>query len=86
MTLDDLLLRALEDGPVTVKVITKRVERRVRIRLDKLRARGIVIREGRGGAHREFTYKLLRPDLATKAIGEKCGGLSRAANVTPERR
>jgi hypothetical protein len=82
MTLDDILLKALEGGPVTVTDITKRLERRLRIRLDKLRVRGIVIREGRGGAHRQFTYKLLRPDVAARALGEK-GGLARAA---PERR
>jgi hypothetical protein len=81
MTLDDILLKALEGGPVTVKDITKRLERRVRIRLDKLRVRAIVIREGRGGANRQFTYRLLRPDLAAKALGEKGGGLSRAAKV-----
>jgi hypothetical protein len=36
----------------------------------------------RGGAHRTFTYRLLRPDLAAKAIGEK-GGLARAAKAAP---
>jgi predicted ArsR family transcriptional regulator len=77
MTLDDIILKALEDGPITVKNIAERLERRVRVRLDKLRVRGVVVREGRGGAHREFTYKLLRPDLAAKALGEKGGGLSR---------
>jgi hypothetical protein len=80
MTLDDILLKSLEGGPVTVKDIGKRLEGRVRIRLDKLRVRGVVIREGRGGAHREFTYRLVRPDLAAKALGEK-GGLARAATV-----
>jgi hypothetical protein len=48
-----------------------------------LRLRGVVIRDGRSGADREFSYTLVRPDLAAKAIGEK-GGLSRAAKVTPE--
>jgi hypothetical protein len=87
MTLDDILLKALERGdPVTANDITKRFIGRVRMRLEKLRVRGIVIREGRGGAHRQFTYKLLRPDLAAKALGEKGGGLAHAANVTPERR
>lgn len=47
---------------------------RVRIRLNMLRARGIMIREGRGGAHREFTYKLLRAAVAAKAVRRK--GLS----------
>jgi hypothetical protein len=86
MTLDDILLKALEGGPVTVKDIAKRFEKPLRIKLDKLRVRGIVIREGRGGAHRQFTYRLLRPDVAAKALSEKGGGLSRAAKVTPERR
>jgi hypothetical protein len=57
MTVDDILLKALEGGgPVTVNDILKHFERRVRIRLNKLRVRGVVVREGRGGAHREFTY------------------------------
>jgi hypothetical protein len=48
----------------------------VRTRLNMLRARGVVIREGRGGAHREFTYKLLRPGASAMAIRKK--GLVRA--------
>ena len=75
MKVDDFILSALEGGPVTVNDITKRFEARVRMRLDKLRVRGVVLREGRGGAHREFTYRLLRPDLAAKALREK-GGLA----------
>jgi hypothetical protein len=57
----------------------------VRMRLEKLRVRGVVVREGRGGAHREYTYLLLRPDRAAKALGERGGGLSRAttARSTP---
>ena len=87
MTVDDILLKALEGGgPVTVNDILKHFERRVRIRLNKLRVRGVVVREGRGGAHREFTYRLLRPNLAAKALDEKGGGLSHTAKVTPERR
>jgi hypothetical protein len=83
-TIDGIILSALEGGPVTVNDIKKRFERRVRIRLERLRVRGIVLREGRGGDHREFTYKLLRPDLAAKALSEKGGGLSRrAAKVAP---
>jgi hypothetical protein len=73
---DDILLQALEDGPATVNDILKRFERRVRIRLDKLRVRGVVVRTGRGGPHREFTYRLARPDIAAKALGEKGGGLA----------
>ena len=74
-TVDDILLKALEGGPATVNDILKGFERRVRVRLDKLRVRGIVIR--RGGANREFTYRLVRPDVAAKALGEK-GAVSRA--------
>jgi hypothetical protein len=85
-TVDDILLKALEGGPAAVNDIVKRFERRARIRLDKLRVRGVVTREGKGGPHREFTYRLLRPDLASKALGAKGGGLSHAAIVTPERR
>jgi hypothetical protein len=86
MTVDEVILKALEGGPATVNDITKRFERLVRIKLEKLRVRGVVVREGRGGAHREFTYRLLRPDRAAKALNEKGGGLSRVAKVTPERR
>ena len=80
-TVDDIILSALEGGPATVHDIVMHFEKRVRLRLDKLRVRGIVLREGRGGAHRKFTYRLLRPDLAAKALGEKGGGLSRVAKV-----
>jgi hypothetical protein len=83
---DDALLSALKRGPVTVNDILKHFERRVRIRLNKLRVRGVVMREGRGGAHRQFTYKLLRPERAAKALSEKGGGLARGAEVRPERR
>jgi hypothetical protein len=84
MTVDNILLKALEGGgPVTVNDILKHFERRVRIRLNKLRVRGVVVREGRGGAYRQFTYKLLRADIAAKALGEK-GGLARGAKVTSE--
>jgi hypothetical protein len=62
----------------------KRFVHRVRMRLEKLRVRGVVVREGRGGAYRKFTYRLVRPDLAAKALGEK-GGLAPAPNVTPQR-
>jgi hypothetical protein len=64
------------EGPATVNDIVERLEGRVRIRLNMLRARGVVIREGRDGAHREFTYRLLRPGVAAKAVREK--GLARA--------
>jgi hypothetical protein len=86
ITVDDILLTALEGGPVTLNDVAKPFVRRIRIRLEKLRVRGAVIREGRGGAHREFTYRLLRPDLAAKELGGTRGGLSRAGKVTPERR
>jgi hypothetical protein len=76
MTVDDILLKALEDRPVTVNDILKHFERRVRIRLNKLRVRGVVVREGRGGARREFTYRLVRPDIAAQALGEKGGGIA----------
>jgi hypothetical protein len=75
ITVDDILLKALKGGkPATVNDILKPFARRVRIKLNKLRVRGVVVREGRGGAHREFTYRLVRPNLAAKALGEKGGG------------
>ena len=79
MTVDDILLRALEGGPVTVSDILKHFDRGVRTKLNKLHVRGVVGREGRGGPHREFTYRLPRPDRAAKALSEKGGGLSRFA-------
>jgi predicted ArsR family transcriptional regulator len=84
MTLDEVILRALEGGqPVTVNDVTTRfmvnVRNRVRTRLEKLRVRGVVVQEGRGGRNREFTYRLLRPDRFAKAISEKGGGLARAS-------
>ena len=86
MTVDEVILKALEGGPATVNDINKRLERLVRIKLERLRVRGVVVREGTGGAHRQFTYRLLSPDRAAKAFNEKGGGLSRVAKVTPERR
>jgi hypothetical protein len=80
-TIDDVILR----GSVTVRDTAKRFEHRVRVRLEKLRVRGIVIREGRGGAYREFTFKMLRPELAAKALREK-GGLARPVKATPRPR
>jgi hypothetical protein len=87
MTIDDIHLKALKGGkPATVNDILKHFERRVRIKLDKLRVRGAVVREGKGRPHREFTYRSVRPDVAAKALGEKGGGLARTAKVTPEQR
>ena len=75
MTVDDILLKALKGGkPATVNDILKHFARRVRIKLNKLRVRGVVVRKGKGGRHREFTYRLARPDLAAQALGEKGGG------------
>jgi hypothetical protein len=87
MTVDEVILKALEGGqPITVNDVTRRFIVRVRMRLEKLRVRGIVVREGRGRAHREFTYRLVRPDRVVEAIRETGGGLSRAEKVTRERR
>ena len=71
MTVNEVILKALDGGPATVNDIAKRFERLVRIKLEKLRVRGVVVREGRGGAHRHFTCRLLRPDRAAKALKEK---------------
>jgi hypothetical protein len=84
-TVDEVILRALEGGPVTVNEVSSRFIGRVRIRLNKLRVRGIVLRDGKGRAHREFTYRLVRPHLAAKAICEAGGGLSGTAKSTAER-
>jgi len=70
MTIDDILLKALKGGePATVNDILKHFERRVR-------GRGVVVRDGRGGAHRKFTYRLLQPNIPAKALGKKGGGLA----------
>jgi hypothetical protein len=62
--------------------VLKRFERFLRMRLNKLGVSGIVAREGRGGAHRNFTYKLTRRlDIAAKALREK-GSLAPAPMVT----
>jgi hypothetical protein len=77
---DEVILKALEDGqPATVNDVTKRFLNRAPMRLEKLRVRGVVARDGRGLSHREFTYKLVRPCRAAKAIGETGGDLSRTA-------
>ena len=79
LTVDDVLLEALESGDaITVNDVTKRFVDRVRMRLEKLRVRGVVIREGKGGAHREYTYRLVGPDRLAKALVEAGGGLSQA--------
>jgi hypothetical protein len=84
MTVDEIVLKALEGGPVIVDDIIWRLESLVRIKLEKLRVRGVVIRECRGGPHRKFTFRLLHPDRAAKALSEKGGGLSPAAKAAPE--
>jgi predicted ArsR family transcriptional regulator len=80
MTVDEIILKALEGGPVTVNAVANELAEhflnRVRVKLEKLRVRGIVLREGRGGAHRQYTYRLLRPDQAAMALCAKGGGLS----------
>jgi hypothetical protein len=80
MTVDEIILKALEGGPVTVNMVADEIAEyficRVRVKLEKLRVRGIVVREVRGGAHRRYTYQLLRPERAARALSEKGGGLS----------
>ena len=86
MTVGEVILKALEGGhPVTVNDVTKCFTGSVRMRLEKLRVRGVVVRDGRGRSHREFTYRLVRPDRAATAIGEAGGGLSRSAATRKER-
>jgi hypothetical protein len=85
MTIDEAILKALQGGgPVTVDAILKRFEAPVRGKLEKLRVRGVVMREGRGGPHRRFTFTLLRPDRAAKALGEKGGRLRAPANAASD--
>jgi hypothetical protein len=83
MTVDDTILKALEGGPVTVNDILKLFGRRVRIRLDKLRSRGVVWSEraeaARTGSSLTDCYVQTSPRRRTEK-----GGL--AAKVIPERR
>jgi hypothetical protein len=65
MTLDEILLKELARGPATTKEIALRLERRIRDRLDRLRVRRLVLREGKGGPHRQYTYSVPRsPPIA----------------------
>lgn len=57
MTLDEIILKDLAHGPSTVHEIAMRLERRVRIRLGRLLARGLVTKEWKVG-HRQFAYRL----------------------------
>jgi hypothetical protein len=66
MTLDEILLKELSNGPGTVleiaarlemREIPARLERRIRTRLDRLRVRGLVVREWKVG-HRQYIFKL----------------------------
>ena len=66
-TIDDILWNVLEGGPATVNEIVTRFERRVRIRLEQLRVRGLIDREGKSGAQTEFTYSLLKSGLAANS-------------------
>jgi hypothetical protein len=84
MTIDEIVLKALEGGgPVTISDIVTRFAGPVRSKLEKLRRHGAVVRDGKGGVYREFTYTLLRPNRAAEALTEK-GGLSpaKAAKAT----
>jgi hypothetical protein len=83
MTIDQGILRALQSGPITVDEILRRLEAPVRTKLAKLRVRGVVMREGRGGAHRKFTFTLLHPDRAATALREK-GGLAPAVKAASD--
>jgi hypothetical protein len=59
-TIEEIILEELERGPATVKGIAVRLQDRVRIQLERMRVHGSVLRDGRGGPHHEFIYKLLR--------------------------
>jgi hypothetical protein len=79
MTIDETILRALENGSVTVEDLLRRFDKHIRTRLEKLRVRGVVMREGKGGPYRRFTYTLLHPERAAAALKAKGGGLSVSA-------
>jgi DNA-binding HxlR family transcriptional regulator len=67
MTVDEVILKALEGGPATVNDITKRLERLVRIKLERLRVRGVVVREGTGGEPPRVCRRLFRLSHAAMA-------------------
>jgi hypothetical protein len=77
MTIDEIVLKALESG----NDIVTRFTGPVRSKLEKLRRHRAVLRDGKGGAHREFIYTLLHPNRAADALTQK-GGLSLAAKET----
>ena len=83
MTIDETILKALEAGPVTVDAILRRLEGPVRRKLERLRVRGVVLRNGAGGPHRKFTFILLRSDPAAEALREK-GGLETPTELPAE--
>jgi hypothetical protein len=49
MTIDEIILKALEGGTVTVNDIVARFTGPVRSKLEKLRRHGAVLRDGKGG-------------------------------------
>jgi hypothetical protein len=53
MTIDEIILKALEGGPVTVDDIVTRFKGPVRSKLEKLRRRAVVLRDGKGGGRTE---------------------------------
>jgi hypothetical protein len=82
MTIDEIVLKALEGGPVTVNDIVTRFTGPVRSKLEKLRRHGAVLRDGKGG-RTESLLTLLLPKRAAEELTEK-GGLSLAPKATKD--
>jgi hypothetical protein len=57
MALEEIILKELRNGPATVRELTMRLEHRVRVRLDVLRAHQSVVREWKTG-HQTTIYRL----------------------------
>jgi hypothetical protein len=65
LKLDDCIWSALERGPATVEEVAERMRTCIRDRLNRLRARGLIVRDGRGGHHHPFVFKIAPRGAAT---------------------
>jgi hypothetical protein len=78
MTVDEIIVKLPERGPVTVNgvaaEIAERFLHRVRMKLESCGCGGLSPRGQRG---RSYTCRLLRLDRGARALCEKGGGLSR---------
>jgi hypothetical protein len=67
--LDDILFKELQRGPGTVRDLALRLQERTRHSLERLHVRGHIMRDGRGGPHRQYVYRI--PNRANRTKGKK---------------